>query len=474
MESKVDVAIIGAGTAGLSAYKEVMKVTDRVVLINHGPYGTTCARVGCMPSKALIQVAKDFHRRLSLGERGINGGASLSVDTTVVMKHVRALRDRFVGGVLKSVNSIGERNLNGFARFIEPTVLKVDEHLVRASCVIIATGSRPVLPRTFEAFGDRVITSDQIFELQRLPTSLAVIGMGAIGLELGQSLARLGVEVTGFDMLETVGGMSDPEVVQYALSHFRRELELFLGQSAQLSEQGGLLRVRSASGSVTVDTVLASLGRKPNVDNMGLEDIGIKLDKRGIPQYDPGTLQVADLPLFVAGDVNGDRPILHEAADDGRVAGYNAVHLDDKTCFVRRAKLRIAFCEPNLAVVGESFADLENRDFAAGEVRFDGQGRALIMGENTGIIRVYAKRKTGVLLGAEMLAPSGEHLAHLLAWAIQHQMTVFDVLRMPFYHPVVEEGLRSALRDVASKLASGRPAFEMAICGYEPPSDTNS
>ncbi len=470
METKVDVAIIGAGTAGLSAYKEVKKVTDRVVLINDGPHGTTCARVGCMPSKVLIQVAKDFHRRLYLGEQGINGGETLNVDTAAVMNHVRALRDRFVGGVLESVNSIGARNLTGFARFIEPTVLEVDEHVVRASRVIIASGSTPVLPRSFEVFGDRVITSDQIFELEKLPTSMAVIGMGAIGLELGQSLARLGIDVAGFDMLETVGGISDPEVVQYALSHFREELALFLGQSAELHEEGEMLRVRSASGSVTVDKVLASLGRKPNIDNMGLADIGIRLDKRGIPQYDPGTLQVADQPIFIAGDVNGDRPILHEAADDGRVAGYNAVHLDDKQCFVRRAKLRIAFCEPNLAVVGESFADLENRDFAVGEVRFDGQGRALIMGENKGIIRVYADRETGALLGAEMLAPTGEHLAHLLSWSIQRQMTVFDALQMPFYHPVVEEGLRSALRDVASKLAKGRPAFEMAICGYEPPS----
>lgn len=467
MEIKVDVAIVGAGTAGLSAYKEVVKVTDRVILINHGPHGTTCARVGCMPSKVLIQVAKDFHRRSYLRVQGINGGESLSLDATAVMRHVRALRDRFVGGVLKGVNSIGERNLAGFARFIEPTVLKVDEHLIRASCVIIATGSRPILPPSFEKFGNRVITSDEVFELEQLPGSMAVIGMGAIGLEIGQSLARLGVEVTGFDMLETVGGMSDPEVVRYALSHFREEHALFLGKPAELDAEGEMLRVRSESGSATVDTVLASLGRRPNVDNMGLEDIGVKLDKRGIPQYDPGTLQVADLPIFIAGDVNGDRPILHEAADDGRVAGYNAVHLDDKICFVRRAKLRIAFCEPNLAVVGESFADLANRDFAVGEVRFEGQGRALIIGESTGIIRVYADRATGALLGAEMVAPSGEHLAHLIAWSIQRQMTVFDALQMPFYHPVIEEGLRSALRDVASKLAKGRPAFEMAICGYD-------
>jgi len=195
---------------------------------------------------------------------------------------------------------------------------------------------------------------------------------------------------------------------------------------------------------------------------MGLGDTGIKLDQRGIPEFDPDTLQVGGLPLFIAGDVNGDRAILHEASDEGRIAGYNAVH-GDRQRFVRRAPLRIAFSEPNLAVAGRSFAELKDKQPVVGEVRFDGQGRSLVMGKNAGILRIYGEPETGKLLGAEMIAPSGEHLAHLLAWSIQQNLTVFDVLRMPFYHPVVEEGLRTAIRDLARRVDPSRSALELAV-----------
>ena len=121
MEKKVRVAIIGAGSAGLSAWREVKKHTEDYVMINAGPYGTTCARVGCMPSKVLIQAADDFHRRKVFATQGIHGAESLRVDIPQVLAHVRSLRDRFVGGVLKGgYKEIGERNIEGFATFVDP------------------------------------------------------------------------------------------------------------------------------------------------------------------------------------------------------------------------------------------------------------------------------------------------------------------------------------------------------------------
>ncbi len=452
MERRVEVAIIGAGTAGLSAFKEVSRVTQDFVVINGGPHGTTCARVGCMPSKVLIQVANDFHRREILEGEGIRGGHKLSVDPKAVMAHVRSLRDRFVGGVIGgSVRAIGERNIEGYARFLEPGVLEVEGQVIRAQSIIIAAGSRPVLPAPWRSLGDRVVTSDQVFELETLPDTLAVVGLGAIGLELGQAMGRLGVEVTGFDMLQSVGGLTDPDVNAVAIACMEKELKLWLGEAANLEAKGEHTVVSVSQGAVTAQRVLASLGRRPNVDGLGLENIGVRLDERGIPEYDKQTLQVADLPLFIAGDVNADRSILHEASDEGRIAGYNAVR-KDRRHFRRRAGLRMAFCEPNLAVVGSSFRELEGQDIAIGQVRFEGQGRSLIMAQNAGILRIYGHRESGKLLGAEMLAPAGEHLAHLLSWAVQQEMTVFDALSMPFYHPVIEEGLRTALRDLGDKV----------------------
>lgn len=464
MDKKVDVAIIGAGTAGLSAIREVQKVTQDFVIINGGKYGTTCARVGCMPSKVLIQVANDFHRRHVFPKLGIHGGENVTVNIPEVLRHVRSLRDRFVSGVMKTVEELGEHNIEGYAQFVEPNVLQVGNMSIQANRVIIATGSWPVIPRSWEPFASRLITSDEIFEREDLPASVGVVGLGIIGLELGQALHRLGVKTTCVGRSQFIGGLSDPEVNQYAVNKMSQEMDFWTGFEAKVEPEGEKFRLSFGDRSVVVDGVLACLGRKPSLENLGLEKLGLKLDARGLPPFDTNTMQVGELPIFIAGDMNGDRPILHEAADEGRIAGYNSVR-QTPNCFSRRARLDVTFCDPNLAVVGRSFASLKDEDFCIGEVKFDGQGRSLVMAKNSGYLRVYGHRESGELLGAEMVAPAGEHLAHLLSWVIQKRMTVFEVLQLPFYHPVVEEGLRTALRDLANKLETTHADFELALCG---------
>jgi dihydrolipoamide dehydrogenase len=169
--------------------------------------------------------------------------------------------------------------------------------------------------------------------------------------------------------------------------------------------------------------------------------------------------------VFIVGDANGRRPLLHEASDEGRIAGYNAL-ADDVTCFQKRTALAIAFSDPNMAVIGKSHAELveEGADFVTGESAYDRQGRALMMGRNEGLVRLYAAKKDDRLLGAELVAPEGEHLAHLIAWATACGMTASDVLSMPFYHPVLEEGLRKAFREAAKASDSAKLRFEMLRC----------
>jgi len=462
-EKRVDVAIIGAGTAGLSACSEVRKATDNFVLIQAGPYGSTCARVGCMPSKVLLQVAHDFHRRHVLGQEGIYGGEQLGVDRRKVLQYVRSLRDHFVQGVLKTVEQLGDHNLQGSARFQEPTVLEVDGQVIRAKRIIIAAGSSPVVPGEWQAFSDRILTTDTLFEQEDLPSSLAVVGLGAIGVEIGQALARLGCNVTGITQSEHVAGLTDPVVTTCIREALRREFPIYIGTITGVAEEGAQLTLRFDANTTRAESLLASMGRRPNIAQLGLDALGIPLDGRGLPFYDRTTLQVKGFPIFIAGDADGDRPVLHEAADDGRIAGFNSVQ-DQPHCFQRRTRLSIVFCEPNVAVVGRTFAELQKQDIAAGEVRFDRQGRAKVMAENTGMLRVYGDKQSGRLLGAELAAPRGEHVAQLLAWAIQKQMTVFELLQLPFYHPVIEEGLRTALRDLSRQVHARRPGFELALC----------
>jgi dihydrolipoamide dehydrogenase len=450
MERKVEVAVIGAGSAGLFALGQVRKATDNFVLINGGPFGTTCARVGCMPSKVLIQAAEDFHRRDALAEQGISGGDALSVDIGKTLAHVRRLRDGFVSRLTsRSTDRMGDKLITGFARFVEPTVLEVTGQTVRAEKVIIATGSRPVVPRAWEAFGDRILTTDSLFEQESLPPSLAVIGLGVIGLEMGQALHRLGIQVTGIDMLETIGGLSDPAVNAAAVKVIGEEFPLWLGHAAEIADAGNQIKVSAGENIALVDKLLVSMGRRPNTDGLGLETIDAPLDERGRPLFDPRTLQLGDLPIFIAGDAIGERMILHEAGDEGRIAGSNAVR-DVPLAYRRKTPLAVTFSDPNIASVGASWQELEGRDgVAVGEYDMANQNRAAIMGRNRGLLRIYGDAKDGRLLGAAMLAPRAEHLGHLLAWCIEKEMTVFDLIRMPFYHPVIEEGLQNALYDLA-------------------------
>jgi len=303
---QVDVAVIGAGSAGMSAFRAASKHTDNVVLIEGGEFGTTCARVGCMPSKLLIAAAEAAHAVAEGPHFGVFS-ENTTIDGAAVMDRVRSERER----------------------------------------------------------------------------------------------------------------------------------------------------------SVKVGYVLAATGRAPNVDDLGLEQTSLVLDARGVPVFDPHTTQIGDSHVFLAGDVNNHRPLLHEASDEGRIAGDNAGRFPHVLSGTRRSPLAIVFTDPQIAMVGDSFRDLSGQDIAIGSVCFEDQGRSRVMRRNKGLLRVYADPDTRRFLGAEMIAPGAEHLGHLLAWAHQGGFTIDKMLDMPFYHPVVEEGLRTALRDARAELRK-RPQFARA------------
>lgn len=450
MNRKVDVAIIGAGTAGLNAMGQARRAGKTFVLINGGELGTTCARVGCMPSKALIQVADQLHGRSLFDRFGIEGGDDLSVNSQDAMEHVRDIRDLLVDRVLDgSTDTLDDSQfIEGYATFIDQNHLSVNGESIEANAIVIANGSRPVLPQKWLEFSDKIVTTDDFFELEELPESMAVIGLGVIGLELGQALSRLGVSVSGFDAVNAIAGLTDEAVNKVAVNVIGKDFPLYLGVPAEVTAEGDKLRVSAGEHSVLVDKVLASLGRRPNIDNLDLTKLDLSLDDRGVPIYNPSTMQIADTRLFIAGDTNADLAILHEAAEEGRIAGVNACR-DDVLAFQRKTPLGITFCDPNIVTVGKSWAELSDDDsVVVGEMPMGPVGRALIMGKNKGLIRLYARKADGLLLGASMMAAKGENLAHLLAWSIQQGMTVHQMLQMPYYHPVLEEAVQATLQKI--------------------------
>ena len=302
------------------------------------------------------------------------------------------------------------------------------------------------------------MVNDDVFELPDLPESLAVVGTGIIGLELGQAMARLGVRVVFLNRSENLGTFTDPEVRRVAREIFAQELDLRLGVTltgATLAPGGMALTWTDAEGAPhgeTFERVLVANGRVPRLAGLGLENVGLTLEPGARLPWDPETAQVGDHPIFLAGDVSGHRALLHEAADEGRIAGENAARFPDVVRHPRRTGLSVAFTDPQIAVIGESLRDLDPDAIEIGEVSYANQGRARVMGRNAGLVRLYAEKAGCRLVGGELFGPRMEHMAHTLAWVIQEGMTVQHVLHMPFYHPVFEEGLRTALTDLAKRL----------------------
>jgi len=294
----------------------------------------------------------------------------IRVNGREVMDRVRRERDRFVGFVLREVERMPKADrIQGCARFVDNHTLEVDgQPRVTAKSVVIATGAQATYPDSFKALGDRLIISDDVFDWHDLPKSVAVIGPGIVGLELGQALHRLGVRVVVLGRGGRVGPISDPEIRAYAIAAFNAEFTLEPdAHIAHMRRDGDRVAIaRTApNGSREAehfDYLLAATGRTPNVKGIGLANTTLKLDSKGVPLFDPLTTQTVNAdgtsPVFIAGDSSNFIPLLHEAADEGRIAGGNAARLalgKPVNAGLRRAPIGMVFTDRQIGIGGGGF-----------------------------------------------------------------------------------------------------------------------
>ena len=443
---RVDVAVIGAGTAGLEAWRAATGAGADAVLVEGGAWGTTCIRVGCIPSKLLLAAARAARDAREAGVFGVSTG-EVAVDGRAVMARVRAERDHFLGEALKSVDAMpAEARLQGRAHFTSATRLTVEGGPeIEARSVVIATGSRPQVAPELR-LGDRLLTTDSLFELEDLPASLAVAGAGSLGIEMALAFARLGVRVTVFDKSPTPAGLHDPQVGARAVEFFREEVELHLEVRAEADADGDAARVRwtgeAGSGERTFARLLSASGRTPNVDGLGLETTGLKLGEDGVPEHDAMTGRCGESRIYIAGDADQDRPVLHEAAFQGRTAGGNAARGEARRG-PKRPSYALSFTDPDCAVVGEPLKALGPEAVCA--VFDEGRGRARIEGRPNPMIKLWMRKGGGPIAGGEMVGPGVEAIAQLLAQLVAARSTVREALELPFYHPTYAEDLKGAL-----------------------------
>ena len=454
-----DLIIIGAGTAGISAYNEAIKYTKNILIINDGPWDTTCARVGCMPSKLLISSANRMHDIQSAKDLGLL--QDIAVNTSSVMQRLHHFRERFIRATLKGIDKWdNSHKISGHAKFIDSHTVEVNGQSYQAKCFIISVGSRPNIDKALkEELGDKYLSSDEIFELSQLPKSLAVIGSGVIAIELAQAMQRLGVKTTMFARSQKVGALSSPTLQSLAQKELSEEINIkFKILPDQVKKQTNHIKIDFTENnqvqSIEVDYVLGATGRQSNLDRLGLDrlDPGFT-DIKKLP-INKKTKQLADMPIFIVGDAAPDAPIQHEAAHAGKEVVHNCLNYPEVKPIPALTPLAIVFSHPEMAIVGQSFKQLEqqNIEFIRGFASYENQGRALVLAENKGGIEVYIDKKSGKLLGAELFCSQAEHLAHLLAWTIDADQDIHQILAKPFYHPTLEEGLRSALKHARRQL----------------------
>jgi dihydrolipoamide dehydrogenase len=456
---EVEYVILGVGTAGMGAFSRIRKQTDSVLLIQYGPYGTTCARVGCMPSKMLI-VAGDLAHAIDNGAYfGIDG--QYQVNGKRVFERIKLDRaEKFVGGVLKYVNSINAQfKIEGKATFVDQNTIDVDGKLqVKAAKVILACGSTPYVSPVFEHLRHELDTSDTIFELDDLPKSLAVVGLGVIALELGQAFHRLGVDTTLYGRSGRIGSFTHPDMQSEVLRTLQQELNIIpQGNFTQATKvaNGYELTYLTGEGETitkTYERVLLASGRTSNLHSMNLENSALTLDERGLPKYDPLTMQCGDAPVFIAGDATEDLPLWHEAYIEGRIAADSAIKYPLRQEGKRTPGLGIYFTDPQMATVGSAYSALDPDKIVIGRARMATGPRHEIYNDHNGMIQVYADKDSGTLLGGEIFGRGAEHMAQTLVLAIEHQMTVGEILQMPVYHPSLEEVMKDALNKALFKL----------------------
>jgi dihydrolipoamide dehydrogenase len=286
--------------------------------------------------------------------------------------------------------------------------------------------------------------------LPTLPASIGVIGAGPLGLELAQALARLGVEVMVFDDGKKLAALEDREIARILREILEKDFPIHSGVDVEATDASGGVKLRwtgESSGEHVFEKVLVAAGRAPRFDDLCLRNAGIPVDEHGMPTFDRHTMRCGDSAVFIAGDADHERAVLHDAANEGAIAGRNAAAFPRVESSHRTMPFSIMFTDPPLAMLGTTGPNGDAR-IVRGSAGFTDQGRAKITRRNTGVAHIYADAADGRIVGAILACPGGEHLAHLMAWAIERQQTAADLLALPIYHPTYEEGLKPALREI--------------------------
>jgi dihydrolipoamide dehydrogenase len=454
--------VIGAGPGGYVCAIRAGQLGIDTVIVEKARPGGTCLNVGCIPSKALIHAADEFHRLTAMAAGTDPLGISLA-SPSIDLARTMAWKDRIVGrlntGVAGLLKKAKVKSVEGHARFRDGKTVVVEtetgEQVIRAETIVIATGSAPVeLPGL--PFGGDVISSTGALALQKVPASLAVVGGGYIGLELGTAFAKLGASVTVLESMPRILPLYDAELTRPVARRLESlGVAVMTGARAKgLAKEGGALLVEAGGGGeirVAAEKVLVTVGRKPVTTGWGLEEIDLDMDGRFIRVDDQCRTSMRG--VYAIGDVTGEPMLAHRAISQGEmVAEIVAGH---RRSWDRRAIPAVCFTDPEVVSVGLSPEEARKAgsEVKVGQFPFSASGRAMTLQAEDGFVRIVARADNHIVLGIQAVGGGVAELAAAFALSIEMGARLEDVAGTMAAHPTLGEAFQeSALKALGHAL----------------------
>lgn len=456
---EVETLVVGAGPGGYVAAIRAAQLGQKVTIVDKGPLGGTCLNVGCIPSKALIEAGHLVEKARGNEEMGIT-----TENVQVDFAKVQAWKDGIVKRLTSGVESLLKGNnvdiVKGEVYFVDQNNVRVmneekSQTYTFKNC-IIATGSSPIEIPSFP-FSDRVLDSTKALNLEAIPESMVIIGGGYIGTELGSAFANFGTKITIIEGEKDILGTFDKAMKSVVKRRLKKKgvdiVTSALAKSVEETDQSVKVTYEAKGKEETIeaDYVLVTVGRRPNTRDLGLEQVGIELDERGLIKIDE-QCRTSVANIYAIGDVVPGLPLAHKASYEGKVA---AEAISGKKSAIDYIGMpAVVFTDPEMASVGytEQEAKEAGIDIVVSKFPFAANGRALSLNETDGSLKLITRKEDGLVIGGQIVGPNASDLIAEIGLAIEAGMTAEDIALTVHAHPTLGE-----ITMEAAELALGTP-----------------
>ncbi|EGQ4058140.1 dihydrolipoyl dehydrogenase [Staphylococcus pseudintermedius] len=443
---ETDTIVIGAGPGGYVAAIRAAQLGQKVTIVEKGNLGGVCLNVGCIPSKALLNVSHRFEQAQHGADLGITA-ENVSLDFDKVQSFKGSVVSKLTGGVESLLKGNKVEIVRGEAYFVDEHSLRVmDDKSAQTynfKNAIVATGSRPIQIPNFE-FGGRILDSTGALNLQEVPKKLVVVGGGYIGSELGTAYANFGTEVTILEGTKEILGGFEKQMVAPVKKEMKAKGMIIeteaLAKSAEETDNGVKVtyEVKGEEKTIEADYVLVTVGRRPNTDELGLEEVGVKLTDRGLVEVDKQSRTSVD-SIYAIGDIVPGLPLAHKASYEAKVAAEAIAGQNSEVDYIGMPA--VCFTEPELAQVGytEAQAKEEGLDIKASKFPYQANGRALSLNDTNGFVKLVTLKEDDTLIGAQVVGTNASDVIAELGLAIEAGMNAEDIALTVHAHPTLGE-----------------------------------